>query len=1261
MKKSLSPTKRKGPAKRRTRASVPVKKKEALKSSRIKLTKKLKDENKKLQETVKRRTFELEQKNRELEIEAALEKVRSRTMAMRKSDELAEVVHLLFQQFKKLGENPDQATIGIINEKDWVIEYWVTMYGNRMDRVFKFAIDEPNVTRKIYDAWKERKKSLVIDLKGKELSAFMKYRASMGGAAVKPNEKRRIINVAFFSKGLLNVQSNESRSVENLRLLERFAHVFEQTYTRFLDLQKAEAQTREAGVELALERVRARTMAMHNSEELKEVIQEVYDQFLGLNINVEHAGFILDYKERDDMHIWLADHQQGVPSEITIPYFDSPHWNSYVEAKAKGENFFSNLLDFEEKNRFYKDLIALIPQMPEETVQSIFNKPGLTISTVLLDNVGLYIENYSGTPFTEEENAVLMRFGKVFQQTYTRFLDLQKAEAQAREAKIEAALERVRSKTMAMHSSRDVGESVATLFEELTAMKLLGSADRCGIGIMQPDEIMELWTAEKTEGGKTELTIGFLDLKPHPLLRSAYSGWVEKKEVNQYILEGEDKLLYYQAMQNQTQYKIKKDYYTGSEKIVHTDFYFNEGVLYVFSQNEFNEESVAVFIRFANVFGQTYRRYLDLQKAETQAREAKIEVALEKVRSRTMGMQSSNELPEVANLLFLEVQALGIPAWSCGYCILLEDKKSSTCFMSSEGTLQKPFDLPHSGEASFEEWDKFVQSEETFFTQELGDKAIESHYGFMKSLPQLAPIFKDIEGAGLSLPTYQINHLCKFSNGFMLFITYETVPDAHNIFLRFTKVFDQTYTRFLDLQKAEAQTTEAIRQASLDRVRGEIASMRTTDDLQRITPLIWRELITLGVPFFRCGVFIINENDQRIHAYLSTPEGKSLAVLHLPFDSNDTNRNAVEHWREQKVYTDHWDQRQFQAWAKAMMEQRQIEGEQQYQAGDAPPESLSLQFIPFKQGMLYVGSSEPLAQDQINLVKSLADAFSVAYARYEDFKQLEDAKNRVEATLTKLKATQSQLIQSEKMASLGELTAGIAHEIQNPLNFVNNFSEVSTELVDEMNEELLKGNTEDAKQIAIDLKQNLEKINHHGKRAGDIVKGMLQHSRSSSGVKEPTDINALADEYLRLAYHGLRAKDKSFNATMNTEFDESIGKINIVPQDIGRVILNLITNAFYVVNENKNSGLENYDPTVSVSTKKIDGKILISVKDNGNGIPDAIKEKIFQPFFTTKPTGQGTGLGLSLSYDIVKAHGGEIKIETKEGEGSEFIISLPIV
>lgn len=287
--------------------------------------------------------------------------------------------------------------------------------------------------------------------------------------------------------------------------------------------------------------------------------------------------------------------------------------------------------------------------------------------------------------------------------------------------------------------------------------------------------------------------------------------------------------------------------------------------------------------------------------------------------------------------------------------------------------------------------------------------------------------------------------------------------------------------------------------------------------------------------------------------------------------------------------------------------------------------------------------------------------------RKKAYVALKEQQHKTEMALKELKTVQAQLIQQEKMASLGELTAGIAHEIQNPLNFVNNFSEVNKELLAEMKEEIERGRLDEVKAIVINVIDNEEKINHHGNRAGEIVKSMLQHSRRGSAVKELTDINKLADEYLRLAYHGVRAQNKTFSATLKTDYDPNIGSINVVAQDIGRVILNLVTNAFYAVNEKRNQyghdlaeQQTNYEPTIFVHTKKSGNTVSITVGDNGSGIEKKVLDKIFQPFFTTKPTGQGTGLGLSLSYDIVKAHGGELKVETTEGEGSEFMIILPV-
>jgi len=266
-------------------------------------------------------------------------------------------------------------------------------------------------------------------------------------------------------------------------------------------------------------------------------------------------------------------------------------------------------------------------------------------------------------------------------------------------------------------------------------------------------------------------------------------------------------------------------------------------------------------------------------------------------------------------------------------------------------------------------------------------------------------------------------------------------------------------------------------------------------------------------------------------------------------------------------------------------------------------------------------------------------------------------REQVESAYEQLKSTQTQLIQSEKMASLGELTAGIAHEIKNPLNFVNNFSEVCTELIEEMKVELAEGNQQGAVEIADDIKISLEKIHQHGERANSIVQRMLEHSRSKTGEKVSIDINALADEYLRLSHLGIQARDKNFAAHFLTDFDPSLPNISVVPQDIGRVLLNIINNAFYACTKNT---LTDRLPLVTVSTKNLEKAVEISIKDNGVGIPDEIKDKIFQPFFTTKPTKEGTGLGLSLAYDLVNAHGGEIVVESKVGEGSEFIIHLPL-
>lgn len=655
---------------------------------------------------------------------------------------------------------------------------------------------------------------------------------------------------------------------------------------------------------------------------------------------------------------------------------------------------------------------------------------------------------------------------------------------------------------------------------------------------------------------------------------------------------------------------------------------------------------------------QKRKAYTLLQKQNAQAQ---MEAALERVRAQAMAMRNSNDVSNAIGLLFTELDKLGIVTIRCGIIIIEEATETMevwTAIPTAEGRVAQISGRVDANihpllENGFQAW----RQKKRFYSYELVGNDVLNYY---KAITTNAPQY--------SLPVTNNNterQICSvffFKEGAVFtFTSHPLAAETRLVLEKFAAVFGLTYRRYLDLKVAEEQTQLAVKQASLDRVRAEIASMRSTDDLQRITPLIWRELHTLHVPFVRCGVFIVDEDNQITHAYLSTPKGQVLGVLNVHIEEDAFTRSIVEHWRKGLVYMEHWDKEQFISWMQTMIDLKQIQNKELYQGEAHPPESLCLHFVPFTQGMLYVGNSSLLTAAEIQLVKSLAEAFAIAYARYEDFKQLEAAKNKVEATLHELKTTQRQLVQKEKMASLGELTAGVAHEIQNPLNFVNNFSEVSAELLTEMKEALKKDDKQEAIAVADNLVTNLQKISFHGKRADAIVRGMLQHSRKNTGEKEPTDINALADEYLRLSYQGIRAKDKNFNAVLETHFDESIGKINIVPQDMSRVLLNLFNNTFYAVNEKKKLLNGVFEPSVIISTKKENDKaVTITVKDNGNGVPQQVMDKIFQPFFTTKPTGQGTGLGLSLSYDIIKAHGGEIKVDSKEGEGTHFIIQLPV-
>jgi signal transduction histidine kinase len=1212
---------------------------------------------------------------REAQIELALERVRARTMAMQSSNELKEVVLNMFDGLKSLGVDPTVCNISLMDKKTCDSDVWSahqTDNGLITYRVFISHFEHP-FRKKLIDSFLNKISFSVHELSGDLKKSYIQYLidhvdySKVPDEVTKSNEKLVnieegiVLSAAYMKYGLLIVSRSHAISNDESDILQRFAKIFEQTYTRFLDLQKAEAQAREAQIELALERVRARAMAMQKSDELLEAGALLYQGLFRLGIQNLTCGYVLMDQEKKIGWNYGVNPGDGTikPQPTGIPHSGTKILQLITESWEKQEPFLLFKLDPQETINHQTYIAENCINFPFSAEKLLSISPERLVIHTFNFKQG-YLLIVGGVVLTTQQQEMVIRFAKVFEQTYTRFLDLQKAEAQAREAQIEAALEKVRSRSLAMHKSDEIKDVVVTVMEKMNELNIeMNGGVSLATFVPNSNDLIHWYINPGHVDGPVTMHLPYFNnLVFNDFVAARKAG----KKILPVVYDAKEKDNYFKYAFEHSDFKIVPEelkqwifaqpYFGYSVAIQkHAAIFFNDYTGKLFSEKE-NE----VLIRFAKVFEQAYVRFLDLQKAEAQAREAKIEAALERVRAKAMAMHNSDDLALTVDTFFSELNTLNVMPHRCGVGIINADTRIvdiNATTATSENEIKKVNGkLKLYGhpvlDGIFKNWK--LQQE---YHPVLRGKEILEYYNVMN--PQ-------IEFPDFSEDEIQYGYYFFFKEGGVFAWTEKELLEKDlKIFRRFTSVLSLTYRRYLDLKEAEARAAEAVRQASLDRVRAEIASMRTSEDLNRITPVIWRELKTLEVPFIRCGVFIVDEDKENVQVYLTTPDGKSLGVLNLSFDANELTSKTVEYWRHKLIYKEHWNKEEFINWTKSMMELGQVQNAETYQGSSAPPESLDLHFAPFTQGMLYVGDVSPLDDDKLALVKTLAEAFSVAYARYEDFKNIEEAKNKIEITLKELKSAQTQLIHSEKMASLGELTAGIAHEIKNPLNFVNNFSDLSRELIDELKDELQKNNNEEVLIILEDLKQNLDKINQHGKRADSIVKGMLLHSRGTSGEKTSTDINDLLEQYVNLAYHGMRAQNTEFNISIDRDYDKTLEKINVIPQDLSRAFLNIINNACYAAYDKKKKSIDNnFSPTLKVSTKNLNDKVEIRIGDNGNGIPENIIDKIFQPFFTTKPTGEGTGLGLSLSYDIVtKVNGGEIKLESEEGKYTEFIIELP--
>ncbi len=1206
---------------------------------------------------------------REAHIELGLERVRARAMAMQKSEELSGLVATLFEELTTLQLVLYRCIIWIFNPETLTARVWMANSEDKQNAASYFIqkLEHPYYEA-ILKGWKERTSKWVYDLQGAEKKSIDKLLLTETELTNLPESvktgilasEHTVVSGSFNNFGLLEASGPVADTEEQLEILNRFGKVFDLTYTRFNDLKQAEAQAREARIEAGLERVRARTMAMHSSEDVSVATATMFTELEKLGIE-NFRGGIAHIRKNQTQEVWSINTTPGKKIVRAVGEFDMrlhPFWQALFKGWKNKDEF----LSFDMSGKTKEDYIKLLSARKNYLAAGVLQFPDCTAQVYFYGAGGVWA--FSHEPHSEESKQVMKRFASVFSLTFRRYQDLQKAEAQTREALIEAALERVRSRAMAMHTSQHLAETIKTFYHQLET--LTASPRRLGIGIMDKEShSVQLTTMNSTVQGDSIEIMGTLSLTGHPVLEGIYTNWVTQTEYRP-VLQAHEINDYYKIVRPQISYP---DYPANAKQFGYF-FFFPEGGVYAWTDLEMEEEDLKIYRRFTSVLSLTYRRYKELKEAEAQTRQAQVETAMEKVRARALAMQQPGELKEVAAVLRREMGLLGVEELETSSIYILYEETSNTmCWFAikkstCEGQLLIPgeltLQLPETSVGR--QMLAFCRSGENQVSIPMSEEELREWVQYCKGNTN-AP-----DGLYAGDIACRFYHLNKFSNGYIGAASGGNLSaESWDLLQRATTVFSLAYTRYSDLQRSEANAREALRRAALDRVRAEIASMRTVADLERITPLVWNELTVLGIPFIRCGVFIMDSAHEIIHTFLSTPEGKAIAAFHIPYETPGNIGDILESWKQQKVYIARWDEAAFTEFAYTLVKQGVMSSPDAY-LKTIPHGGFFLHFLPFLQGMLYVGNVEALNEEETRLIQSVADAFSTAYARYEDFNKLEVAKKQIENTLKDLKQAQTQLIQSEKMASLGELTAGIAHEIQNPLNFVNNFSEVNSELLDELEREVANGNFTEVHAIAKDIRENEQKINHHGRRADAIVKGMLEHSRMSGGIKIPTDINKLADEYLRLAYHGFRAKDKSFNALLNTHYDESLPLIPVVPQDVGRVVLNLVNNAFYAVVERKKllltqNKLDGYEPTITLSTQQLPSvgkkEVIFRIADNGNGIPQKVVDKIFQPFFTTKPTGQGTGLGLSLAYDIIKAHSGEIMVETKEGEGSEFVITLP--
>jgi hypothetical protein len=935
---------------------------------------------------------------REAQIELALERVRARTMAMQKSEELSETASVLFQQFKELGEDPDQLSIGIVNESEKVIEIWLSLQGNIMNQMFKAPIDEPTVINKIYTAWKEKRKSVIIDISGEELEKYNRYLNSDVDFKeykdvknrIGRQEHRRIIYTSLFSKGLLSVATQEPRSEETIKILERFAGVFDGTYTRFLDLKKAEAQAKESQIEAALERVRSRSMAMHKSDELGDLSFELVKQVQTLGIETWFCAFNI-YDDDPEGSLEWGSNAEGTYKEYRTPR--EGIFLRYWEAGQRGESLLINEIDEKECPGHYEYLCSL-PGVGEQLLQ--MKDAGISFPTSQIDHVAYFKYGYiifiTFEPAPEAHD-IFKRFAKVFEQTYTRFLDLKKAEAQAREAQIEASLEKVRTVALSLKKSDEMLDIAQVLYEQLIELGFTNIRNA----------IIDI----HNDTNETFLDYDYShDMGRTVTLMSYYDDPIIEKQVRQIesssdaffeiILEGQD-------LQDLIDIRLKNGEDEDPrlrqiEQLTYNLYSFGNGAIGISNFGLLSDEQKIVLKRFRNVFAFAYKRYNDLVRAENQAREAQIEAALERVRSKTMAMHKSDELADTAGVLFEQMVSLGIVPKRCIISIINQSTNNASFWLTgSDGKV-----IPGSDLVPLTEEIHLIETYQAW-------KEKKTHFSFKVSGEErLSWTLYVMNKAKMHLPEYQPDTINKemilnepalfncffFSHGFVMLHTVEDLSEEHiKMLKRFANVFEQTYTRFLDLQKAEAQARESQIEAALERVRSRAMSMHSPNDLSETVNVFFKELKTLGIIPIRCGVGQIDESTRTtsLTTTTSSQQGESFRVIGKVKQTGHPVLDGIfDHWKLQKEYHPVLEGEDIKAYYNVMNAQI---GYPEYPEGVT---QYGNNFF-FTEGFVFAWTENLLSEEELIIFRRFTSVLSLTYRRYLDLKEAEERNKIIQA------------------------------------------------------------------------------------------------------------------------------------------------------------------------------------------------------------------------------------------------------------------------